>query len=472
MRPTTPIPQSQANVAGHSLSSRHSSVIVLCLCLSVFGTGSVVMAASTQSQIPLFEDSTGPTPPPVAQAQSAPQVLKRWVRRQRAMTLNRAALDVMSRPRTETSADLILNLFDAGPRTLDLDQPRLHHKQTKVWRGRLRGESGSAVTMVGHGPTMVGTILSNQHLYKIETTGENLHRLIEIDEAALPPDQHPIVVTDDDSDAAPPTGSISQRSDSTAASASDTIIDLLVVYTSTAKTQEGGQTAMEALITLAVDSANQAYGNSQIAMQIRLVHTAEVAYVESGAMDTDLTRLRSTTDGIMDQVHQLRDQHKADLVALIVDNGGNSCGIAYVMTNGPRASFASSAFSVTARDCVVNDTLAHELGHNMGNAHDRVSGGTGVFAYSYGYRDEVGRFRTIMAYACPTVSCLRIKYFSNPRLLYNGRPLGIDHTVNPTSSADNARSMNDVRQIVAAWRAGTTDVTTPAAPANLRIISP
>ena len=69
MGPTTPIPQSQANVAGHSLSSLHSSIMVLCLCLSVFGTGSVVMAASTQSQIPLFEESTGPTPPPVAQAQ-------------------------------------------------------------------------------------------------------------------------------------------------------------------------------------------------------------------------------------------------------------------------------------------------------------------------------------------------------------------------------------------------------------------
>ena len=153
---------------------------------------------------------------------------------------------------------------------------------------------------------------------------------------------------------------------------------------------------MEALIALGVDSANQAYRNSQIAMQLQLVHTAEVAYTESGTIDTDLTRLRSTTDGFMDQVHPLRDQYKADLVALIVDNGGNSCGIAYVMTNGPHANFASSAFSVTAYDCIVNDTLAHEMGHNMGNAYDRATGGTGAFAYSYGYRDVLGRFRTIL----------------------------------------------------------------------------
>lgn len=474
MEPTEPILQSSATGTRHRFSFLHPKAMGICLSITAFALciPSVVMSAPTPSQIQLFEESPNPAPPSIAQAQSAPQSLKRWMRRQRAMALNPTALDIITHPRTEAPTDVTLSLFDAGPRTLDLDQPREHPKQTKVWRGKLRGEAGSDVTLVAHGTTMVGTILSNQRLYKIEATGGHLHRLIEIDEAALPPDHHPIVVTDDDPVTAPPTDGTSQQTDTTAAAAGDTLVDLLVVYTSAAKTQEGGQAAMEALITLAVDSANQAYSNSQIAMQLRLVHTAEVAYTESGAMDTDLTRLRSATDGVMDQVHQLRDQHKADLVALIVDNGGNSCGIAYVMVNGPRAGFASSAFSVTARDCLANDTLAHELGHNMGNAHDRATGGTGVFAYSYGYRDEIGRFRTVMAYACPTVSCPRVKYFSNPRLLYNGRPLGIDHTVNPANSADNARSMNEVRHIVAAWRTGTADVTPPLAPINLRMISP
>ncbi|TKB75190.1 MAG: hypothetical protein E8D46_03465 [Nitrospira sp.] len=464
-------PEASRSDMGRQFSSICSSGRILCLVITVLGTPSVVLSASTPSQIPLFAEPSTARPPAIARALPEPQILKRWVRRQRTMTLNPAALDVMSRPRTEAQTDVTLNLFDADPRTLDLDQPRNYPEQTKVWRGRLRGEAGSDVTLAAHGTTMVGTILSNQRLYKIEATGGNLHRLIEIDEAALPPDHHPIVVTDDDPIAVPPTEGTSQQTDTTAAAAGDTIVDLLVVYTSAAKTQEGGQAAMEALITLAVDSANQAYSNSQIAMQLRLVHTAEVSYSESGAMDTDLTRLRSATDGIMDQVHQLRDQHRADLVALIVDNGGNSCGIAYVMTNGPRAGFASYAFSVTARDCLANDTLAHELGHNMGNAHDRTTGGTGVFSYSYGYRDEIGKFRTIMAYNCPT-SCPRVKYFSNPRLLYNGRPLGIDHAINPANSADNARSMNEVRLIVSAWRTGTANATPPTVPANLRTISP
>jgi hypothetical protein len=472
MDSTAPILQLLTGAARHRLRFFRPSTMGLCLCTIVFGIPSVVMCASAPAPISLFTEAPSEVPPAIAQALPVPQVLKRWVRRQRNMTLNPAALNAINRPRAEAQPDVTLNLFDAGPRTLDLDQLREQPKQTKVWRGRLRGEAGSDVTLATQGTAMVGTILSNQRLYKIEAVGGTLHRLLEIDEEALPPDHHPIVVADDDPVATPPTGGTSQQTDTTASAAGDTIVDLLVVYTSTAKTQEGGQAAIEALIALGVDSANQAYSNSQIAMQLRLVHTAEVAYAESGAIDTDLTRLRSTTDGIMDQVHQLRDQHKADLVALIVDNGGNSCGIAYVMANGPRASFASSAFSVTARDCIANNTLAHELGHNMGNAHDRATGGTGVFAYSHGYRDEIGRFRTVMAYACPTVSCPRVKYFSNPQLLYNGRPLGIDHTVNPTNSADNARSMNEVRQIVAAWRTGTADITPPLAPTNLRILPP
>ena len=466
MEHTTPSPRPSTGVAEHRLPFVRSRTMVLSLCLTACGAPSVVLGAAPSSPIVLFTDAPGATPPAIAQASPRPQALKRWVRQHRTMVLNPAALDALDQPH----ADVVLNLFDAGTRTLDLDQPRAHSQQMKVWRGRLRGEAGSDVTLVAHGTTMVGTILSNERLYKIESTGGNLHRLVEIDEAALPHDHHPVIVADDPV-AAPPSAGTAEQTD-TVAAAGDSIVDLLVVYTSTAKTQEGGQAAMEALIALGVDSANQAYRNSQIAMQLQLVHMAEVAYTESGALDTDLTRLRSSTDGFMDQIHQLRDQYQADLVALIVDNGGASCGIAYVMANGPRASFASSAFSVTARDCIVNDTLAHELGHNMGNAHDRATGGTGVFAYSYGYRDVVGRFRTIMAYACPNVSCPRVKYFSNPNIVINGRPAGVDHAVDPANSADNARSMNEVRQVVAAWRAGTADVTPPAAPRNFRAIVP
>ena len=206
MEPTTPIPQSQAGGRGHRLPFLYSSTMILCLCVTAFGMPTDATGASTPPQIPLFAETTNVTPPPIAQAQPEPQVHKRWVRRQRTITLNPAALDVMNRPRAEAQTDVTLNFFDTGLRTLNLDQPREYPKQTKVWRGRLRGEAGSDVTLVTHGTTMTGTILSNHRLYKIEAAGGNLHRLVEVDEEALPPDHHPLVVADDDLLASPPTG--------------------------------------------------------------------------------------------------------------------------------------------------------------------------------------------------------------------------------------------------------------------------
>jgi hypothetical protein len=453
--------------------------------MTALGIPTAGICASTPSPVPLFVETPNDIPPAIAQAFSSPELSKQWVRRHRSMGLNPAALEAMKLARKDSKQDLSLDLFDAGTRTLELDEPEIQPNKAKVWRGRVRGEQDSDVTLAVRGTKMVGTITSGQRLYKIEPDENNRHRLVEIDEDAMRPDHHPLVVPDDGTPAEPPAPEPNlQQPDARSAAATDaattaaaptnTVVDLLVVYTSTARAKQGGQSAMNALITLGVDLANQAYKNSQIAMQLRLVRAAEVAYAETGNMNTDLTRLRNTSDGFMDTVHQLRNQYKADLVALIVDNGGPYCGIAYVMANGPRASFASYAFSVTDRDCVSNNTLTHELGHNMGDAHDRASGGSGVFPYSYGYRDPVGKFRTIMAYACPTVSCPRVKYFSNPKIKINGRPAGIDHRVNPTNSADNARSMNEVRNIVAAWRTGTSTsaATAPSGSRDTRPDSP
>ncbi len=445
--------------------------MVLCLCAAAISIPTAGFCASPGSPVPLFVETPSDIPAAIDQAFPSPQISKRWVRRHRTMGLNPAALEAMKLARKESKQDVALDLFDAGTRTLELDEPEVHGNKAKVWRGRVRGDQDSDVTLAVRGKKMAGTIVMGQRLYKIEPTEDNRHRLVEIDDDAMLPDHHPLIVPDDGTPAdlpAPepelqqPSTAAATTTVTTAAATTNTIVDLLVVYTPTARAKQGGLAAMNALIAMGVDLANQAYRNSQIAMQLRLVRAAEVAYTETGNINTDLVRLRSKSDGFMDQVHTLRNQYKADMVALIVDNGGSYCGIAYVMANGPRASFADWAFSVTDRDCVSNNTLTHELGHNMGDAHDRASGGTGVYPYSYGYRDPIGKFRTIMAYPCPTVSCPRVKYFSNPKILINGRPAGIDHRVNPSNSADNARSMNEVRNVIAAWRTGTTTSAAPA----------
>lgn len=173
-----------------------------------------------------------------------------------------------------------------------------------------------------------------------------------------------------------------------------------------------------------------------------------VGYVESGDFGTELSRLRSKTDGHMDQVHGLRDQYGADLVALIIDNN-QYCGIAYLMTT-LSPGFESNAFSVTWYQCATgNYSFGHELGHNMGCAHDRQNASGGVFPYSFGYRffgQGGGQYRTIMAYAPGT----RIQRFSNPDVLFDGTPTG--RPVGAADSAHNALSINNAASTVALWR--------------------
>jgi hypothetical protein len=177
-----------------------------------------------------------------------------------------------------------------------------------------------------------------------------------------------------------------------------------------------------------------------------------------------LNEIRSTTDGKIDTIHKLRDSLGADLVSMISTDSG-ACGIAGVMTNVSTAS-SYMGFSVVKSTCLSQHSLAHEIGHNQGNKHDRANATTtGAYPYSFGFRrcasDGTG-FRTVMAYSCTGAS--RVAWFSNPNVNYNGYATGIAYESDPANSADNSRSMNNTAATVAAFRNGTTSSPTPMAP--------
>ena len=200
---------------------------------------------------------------------------------------------------------------------------------------------------------------------------------------------------------------------------------------------------------------------------MRLVHTAEVNYVESGDMGLDLPRLRSKTDALMDEVHAWRDTFNADQVSLI-EASGNYCGIAYLMNN-VSSGFEAWAFSVVHRSCATgNLTFGHELGHNLGSHHDRLNAGsTPAYPYSYGYQAPDRAFRTVMAYNC-SGGCPRIQAFSNPGILSGGQPIGIDYEADPANPADNTRSINNTAYIFSNFRiSGDAPTEPPLAPTGL-----
>ena len=430
--------------------------------------GSIQALAPT----PLFTPAPLPLSAPLAQAITPRKTRGRWVRSQRSVNITAGALRALNPISPAQHTEFTIDLFPAGTHLADLSpgnepQGTLHHR---TWTGRLKQDKDSDVTLVMKGTAVAGTIRKGRTIYEIKPGADGTHDVTEIDSELLPSDHHPVSVSSDELAAGDVAGGMAAPTLPPATAAdSGTLIDVMVAYTTTAKNANGGQNGIEALIALGISLANTAFTNSQINTQFRLVHTAEIAYPESGNYNTDLSRLRSTTDGFLDDVHTLRNTHKADLVTLIEDNIGDACGVAYVMSS-VSASFASSAFSVVEDDCISGYTLAHELGHNMGSMHDRVEGGTGAYPYSFGHK-EAGKFRTIMAYPC-SPSCPRINHFSNPNVSYQGNWVtGVDHNTSPATSADNARAFTDALSTVANFR-NSGDTTAPPAPANFRIISP
>ena len=359
------------------------------------------------------------------------------VLRERAVALRLELLeDAAARP----GAELRLPLFDdVAPRVGRVRaEPGLGGV---VWHGEVLSEDGATIgsaTLSAVGGVAAGSVRVSDRLYRIGWLGAGVHRVSELDE-----ERFPVCATDERRHAvAPPGPSAAPAGGAIAASTNLPTVDVLVVYTSLAKNNEGGTAAMQALINLAVSETNQAYQSSDVSQRLRLVHAAELTgYTENGNFNTELARLSDTNDGYNDVVHAWRDQYGADEVAMIV-NSSQYCGIAYLMTNVSNG-FESNAFNVTSRTCATGYySFGHELGHNMGSHHDAGNAGGAAFPYSYGWRTANGQYRTILAYAPGT----RIQFFSNHNKSYNGQILG------QANSAENWRSLNDTAATSSQWR--------------------
>lgn len=215
------------------------------------------------------------------------------------------------------------------------------------------------------------------------------------------------------------------------------VIDLLILYTTQARIAAGGSSIIENYIAAAVSDANLSFTNSLIDTQLQLVHTAEVAYSETGQSSQDGPALLAGS-GALALAHTLRETHAADLVGLWVDTlevGGR----VFAPTNPS----GKSGFFEMRWDNWNLFTLAHEIGHNLGCAHDPPNAfDDAYFPWSYGYVDSLNQWHTIMAVFQPNPT---IPHFSNPAVNYQGRPTG-------DASANNAETINLTRHIVANYR--------------------
>lgn len=361
---------------------------------------------------------------------------------------------------------LNLNLFDDIYLVAVRDRIEKMDKGHAVWIGHIEDDEGSSVVLAFKGKAMMGTVETQGHSYEIVYAGGSTHAVREIDANKIPdkfePENLNSFLKNDSLDMAGDTTGTSTTT-TTGGVSTGTVIDILVAYTSKARTNAGGVSGIEARILNAIAQANQAYLNSQINMSLNLLGMVETTYVETGDMGITLSRLGSRADGFMDEIPTVRNQLYADQVVLISADT-NYCGISPIL-NILSTTSSVNAYTVVHDDSVyacmsANNTFAHELGHNQGNLHNIENNGTATGAYpdSYGYRLD-GVFRDIMAYASTTGEP-RIQYFSNPNILYNGQPIGI------LGSADTARSMNATAPLVASFRVPPS-ATVPNAPGSL-----
>ena len=233
------------------------------------------------------------------------------------------------------------------------------------------------------------------------------------------------------------------------------VIDVMVVYTRRARMHVRN---IDAFIQQAFDNARQHYENSKLPFRLRLVHSHETAYVESGEIRDDLMALGLTSDGKMDEAHPLRDRYGADLVHLFVyydipPGIRRTCGVA---TYAHLASLAHLAGGATDVDCEQSRgrTFTHEIGHNQGAAHDRPNvgppySGPAAFPYGYGYCHPSRRWATIMAYLRSNNNCVTgIPYFSSsdPTVRYDGLLPGNATTDNRRVLLETARTVANHRQ--------------------------
>jgi hypothetical protein len=315
------------------------------------------------------------------------------------------------------------------------------------------------------------------------------------------------------------------------APAPNVFVDILVLYTTGYRNSFATQADMLTRINNLVAKANTAYVDSEVAITLRLVGTQQVNYADAPAVTSEVALYAMTPSctavkcrgtafdaGAFGNIEALRATKGADVVALLRGGAVNSSdGIAWIGWDGgtPDPGFM---YSVTT-GCVINCgemVFIHEVGHNMGNMHDRAtsawqSGGTpvqngatgygfGAYEYGFGFAScgsgaitsntfaslrcnpgltngtsgacasntqpecplgDPDGFSDLMAYFHNSTK--RNYKFSNPNVLCTGynaiaRPCGVNGETDP--AANTARSMNMNRVALSAIKAEPATPTT------------
>ena len=231
----------------------------------------------------------------------------------------------------------------------------------------------------------------------------------------------------------------------------DSSIDVLVYY-------DTKMVNPELTIDYLFEYSNAAYKRSGIDLDLQLAGLipVEISSADNNGTVLDLLKNREAPFQSGDED---RAKFNADLQHVIrVDKSDDEegyCGLA-LYTVQERKAWRNSARGITewrpsdgaGGYYCFDSTFTHEIGHNLGAAHERGSDTIydgGAHDYSFG-TGIVGAFNTIMGVAADADI---IPVFSSPELECQGQSCGVSPGQN--DSADNTRTLNNSKFLVAAY---------------------
>jgi hypothetical protein len=348
-------------------------------------------------------------------------------------------------------------------------------KDMCIWRGKVEGTDAPATIMWWPGGKMTGTVHHEGRIYSIRHMGQDMYAVVEMAEDKMPQEHAPMPermrsndpnLRDDplihQGDASimrpvtqgmrPPKGLQDKKPKKQQTAKKDTgktkaaqsgpapiVIDVIVAYTKQAAANYAD--VKRELVDLSIEEANESFRMSNLEhVKLRLVHAYQTDYVEEGSHFDHVWRFADKGDGVMEEIHGLRDKHRADVALLIVDDA-KGCGLATRVYAD-----AEEAFAVVHHECAATSyTVAHEIGHLIGARHDlSLDKNMTPFAYGHGYVNG-NKWRDIMSYKDSCGGCPRIPVWSNPKVLVKGEVAG-------TPELDNARVIAEQAARVAAFR--------------------
>jgi len=359
--------------------------------------------------------------------------------------------DSASRSGEEAPARIVINLDDK--RDVTIRRTRFTATERGLtWGGVVEETGENAVLMLWKDGRLTGVLGYRGHIYTVTNISGEAHAVAEVDPRKLPPDHAAV---------SPNVRDLARRSDTVATrppapvpvpnvkalpdsvrvalEAKQITIDVMILYTKRVMSRYIREPAD--LTALVIEQANETFRNSGLEnIKLRLAHQQMVDYDETGGEHFNHLYRMVDGEGPFKAIHKLRNEKRADIVGMVIDDP-SGCGLSTRV-----GADSEEAYFVVHHSCAaITISIAHEMGHILGARHDRrVDANETPFPYGHGHVNGT-KWRDIMSYQESCEGCVRIPFWSNPRVKYQGEPTG-------TLASDNARVILEQAERVSRFR--------------------